>query len=116
VKARLALRRAAEEFGGLPGVRLRVARILLDAESWAEAAEQLRAAIAAAPAEPTPYPLLVQALQAQEKHREVEQVHLEEIRRFGPKAPAFLGLARACLAQGKRDEAVPSRGLNARCH
>jgi len=105
VKGRLALRRVAEEHGGQPGVRLRVARILLDAESWGEAAETLRAAVQASPKDQTAWRLLVSALKAQEKPRETEQALHEMLKRFGPQADLFLDLARACLAQDKRDEA-----------
>lgn len=105
VKGRLCLRRVAEEHGGQPGVRLRVARILLDAQSWAEAAETLRAAVQASPKDQTAWRLLVSALTAQEKPRETEQALHEMLKRFGPQADLYLDLARACLAQDKRDDA-----------
>jgi len=104
-KARVTLRRAAEQFSRMPGVSMRVAVIFLEYERWSEAADMLRSIILATPKDPEAYKLLLRALTAMGKDREAEEVYLSVLKRFGPHPVTCLNLARLYLSQRRMDDA-----------
>lgn len=104
-KARVTLKRAAEQFGREPGVLARVGKVLLDAKEIKDAREMFVQAIDLHPKDPDGYAFLVEACQAGEDLPGAEDAYLKAIKQFGEHPQTCLNLAKLYQRMRNRDKA-----------
>lgn len=104
-KARVTLKRAAEQFGRESGVLARVGKALLDAKEAKDAREMFLQAIDLFPKDPDGYSFLVEACLAGEDLPGAEDAYLKAIKQFGEHPQTCLNLAKLYLRMRNRDKA-----------
>ena len=104
-KARVSLKRAAEQYGHEPGVLARVGEIMVAGGSPKEAVDILRKALELFPKVAKPYKLLLDAHLALGNLGDAEAVYLDVIRQFGEHPLTLLNLAKLYLKMRKREKA-----------
>ena len=105
VKAKVALRRLAEEYGKEPGVYAQVGNMLAQAKMYADAPEFLELAIEASPEESPLYKTLVDCYMTERNYEKAETVYVKALRQFGPHPQTLTHLAKVYKLLNKRDKA-----------
>jgi pentatricopeptide repeat protein len=106
VKAKVELRKLAEEFGKEPGIYAQVGTMLAQAKMPADAAEFLELAIEAAPKEGQSYTTLVDCYMTAMDYEKASVVYEKALRQFGPHPRTLAHLAKVYKLLNKRDKAA----------
>jgi pentatricopeptide repeat protein len=106
VKAKVELRRCAEEFGKEPGILAQIGGMLAQAQMPVDAAEFLELAIEAFPKEGQVYGTLVDCYMGEREYEKAEAVYLKVLRQFGAHPRTLVNLAKVYKLTNKRQKAA----------
>jgi pentatricopeptide repeat protein len=106
VKAKVELRRLAEEFGKEPGIYAQVGAILAQAKMPADAVEFLELAVEASPKDGQSYSTLVDCYMTAMDYEKAAVVYEKALRQFGQHPRTLAHLAKVYKLLNKRDKAA----------
>ena len=106
VKAKVELRKLAEEFGKEPGILLQIANMLAAAKLPADAAEFLELAVEAFPKDGQLYGTLVDCYMGMKEYEKTEAVYKKALKQFGPHPRTLVNLAKVYKLLNKRQKAA----------
>jgi pentatricopeptide repeat protein len=106
VKAKVELRKLAEEFGKEPGVYAQIGNMFVGANLPVDAAEFLELAIENFPKEGQVYGTLVDCYMGVKEYEKAEAVYLKALKNFGSHPRTLVNLAKVYKLLNKRTKAV----------
>jgi pentatricopeptide repeat protein len=106
VKAKVELRRLADEFGKEPGILAQVGTLLAQAKMPADATEFLELAIEAFPKDGATYGTLVDCYMGVKEYEKAEVVYVKALRQFGSHPRTLVNLAKVYKLMNKRQKAA----------
>jgi pentatricopeptide repeat protein len=106
VKAKVELRRLAEEFGKEPGVLAQIGNMFVAAHMPVDAAEFLELAIEAFPKDGQVYGTLVDCYMGVKEYEKAEAVYLKALKSFGAHPRTLVNLAKVYRLLNKRSKAA----------
>jgi pentatricopeptide repeat protein len=106
VKAKLELRKLAEEFGKEPGILAQVGNMFAAANLPADAAEFLELAVEAFPKDGQVYGTLVDCYMGMKEYEKAEAVYQKALKQFGPHPRTLVNLAKVYKLLNKRQKAA----------
>ena len=106
VKAKIELRKLAEEFGKEPGILAQAGTMLAQANMPADAAEFLELAIEAFPKDGQMYGALVDCYMSVKEYEKAEAAYLKALKQFGPHPRTLVNLAKIYKLLNKRQKAA----------
>jgi len=105
-KAKIELRKLAEEFGKEPGVLAQIGNMFVAAKLPRDAAEFLEMAIEAFPKEAKEYGTLVECYMGGNEYEKAEAVYLKVLKNLGQHPKTLTNLAKVYKLEGKRQKAA----------
>ena len=106
LKAKVELRRLAEEFGREPGILAQIGTLLAQAKMPADAAEFLELAIEAFPKDGQTYGTLVDCYMGVQEYAKAEVVYVKALKHFGAHPRTLVNLAKIYKLLNKRQKAA----------
>jgi pentatricopeptide repeat protein len=106
VKAKVELRRLADEFGREPGILAQAGTLLAQAKMPADAVEFLELAIEAFPKDGGTYGTLVDCYMGMKEYEKAEVVYVKALRQFGSHPRTLVNLAKVYKLMNKRQKAA----------
>ena len=106
LKAKVELRRLAEEFGKEPGILAQIGTLLAQAKMPADAAEFLELAIEAFPKDGQTYGALVDCYMDAHEYAKAEAVYVKALKQFGAHPRTLVNLAKIYKLLNKRQKAA----------
>jgi tetratricopeptide (TPR) repeat protein len=106
VKAKVELRRLAEEFGKDTGILVQAGTLLAQAKMPADAAEFLELAVEAFPKDGQAYGTLVDCYMGMKEYEKAEVVYVKALKQFGAHPRTLINLAKVYKLLNKRQKAA----------
>ena len=106
VKAKVELRKLAEEFGKEPGILAQIGTMFAQAQLPADAAEFLEHAIEAFPKDSQVYGTLVDCYMGMQEYAKAEAVYMKVLKQFGQHPRTLVNLAKVYKLLNKRQKAA----------